>query len=111
MVECRSCGRELPDKPFRLAPCPNCDADVGSQCERPSGHRCRTHVPRERLVLALTDFGPCPENGGESGPEAAQKVLDSEYPLESTLAKVGLDVSDLEPVADGEWPLPEAKRL
>jgi len=56
----------------------------------------------------VTDFVPCPENGGETGPEAARNLLEGEIQVASALEKMDLSFDDLRQVAQGEWPLDEA---
>lgn len=102
---CGACGREFTENPLRAVPCPTCGADPGSPCKRPSGWTCEIHVPRERLALAVTDYGPCPVNGGETGPEAARKLLSNGDVGDQTLGELGIERADLERVADGEWPI------
>lgn len=101
-VRCRTCGRQFPRDPAKEVPCPQCGADVGSPCRRPSEHRCSIHYSRDRLALAVTDYGPCPEGGGETPHEAARKLLDDDQSLTSALEKMDLSREDLRRIALGE---------
>jgi predicted nucleic acid-binding Zn-ribbon protein len=46
-VQCSNCGKTWPRDPRLEVPCPECDADVGARCQRPSEHGCKPHIPRE----------------------------------------------------------------
>lgn len=98
-VHCQTCGRRFPRDPAREVPCPECGADVGSPCRRPSEHRCKLHLSRDRLALVVTDYGPCPEGDGESSGEAARKLLDDDLSLASALEKLDYSREDLVEIA------------
>lgn len=108
-VHCRTCGREFPRDPAKEVPCPQCGADVGSSCRRPSEHRCSIHHARDRLALALTDYGPCPEGEGETPAQAARALLDADLSVASALAALDETRADLEQVATGEHPVGDSR--
>jgi hypothetical protein len=100
-ADCRACGKTWSRHPAKEVPCPNCNAAIGSPCRRPSDHPCSIHVARERLALAVTDFDPCPANGGETVPTAARKLLAGNDSLTSALEELDLTRADLQHVATG----------
>jgi hypothetical protein len=100
-AHCRACGKTWARHPATEVPCPNCNAAIGSPCRRPSDHPCSIHVARERLALAVTDYDPCPANGGETVPMAARNLLAGDDSLTSALEELDRTRVDLQQVATG----------
>lgn len=60
-VECETCGREWRRDPVLEVACPQCGADVGVKCRRPSGHPCSVHASRDKKALReVDDYERCP---------------------------------------------------
>lgn len=71
-VSCNHCDQEWDSDPARQVACPSCSADVGQQCERPSGHKCRIHADRDRLALEeICDYNRCPAAKDSGRPVAS----------------------------------------
>lgn len=78
-VHCRSCGQEWPQDPAKAVACPDCGADEGQRCVRPSGHRCAIHFDRDRLALARGIAPPCPDGTNPDWAPAAARGLNETY--------------------------------
>ena len=54
-VTCHACGEEFPRHPALEVKCPDCGANVGVHCTKPSGHTFwkheLPHVNREQLAV------------------------------------------------------------
>ena len=58
--QCNNCGEEWPYDPALLVACPDCRADVGAMCVRPSGHPAAAiHAAREPAALAAGVLKRC----------------------------------------------------
>ncbi len=55
-IECSNCETEYDRDPALEVACPQCKADVGQRCRRPSGHTCSIHVGRDKKALREIDW-------------------------------------------------------
>lgn len=70
-VTCNNCGQTWERDPRLEVPCPDCEADVGQRCRRPSEHECEVHVAREQRALDEGKLQMCP--AGPSSQKARRK--------------------------------------
>lgn len=73
------CNRTWPRHPALEVACSDCLAEVGKQCQRPSGHSAPFHKVRKIRAEAEGHFGVCPEGRCFEDPvklKAAQAAYD-----------------------------------
>lgn len=73
MVSCKHCGQTWPRDPRLEVACPDCLADIGVRCRRPSGHGCpEPHMGREELAIERGFMTRrCPAVSGREGAAVA----------------------------------------
>jgi len=77
-VECSYCEQSWDRDPALEVECPQCYAEPGSRCRRPSGHPVNIgtqlhgiHRDRDKQALEVVEtYDPCPESPSNSGDDA-----------------------------------------
>ena len=97
-VTCRNCGQEWERDPAVEVACPTCTAEVGQNCQRPSGHPCRIHAERDRRALEeVCDYSVCPASDAPGRPvwSAAGEQTHNGETRQATLFLIAIDRSSL----------------